>query len=71
MVQEQKNLTIHPGKSEVMIMAHNTLCGPFKPVMPGNKALDFVTVTRWLGVVIDNYHGTVTLNQFTNHLTRK
>ena len=47
-------LTIHTGKSEVMILTHKPFCGPLKPVMLGNKVLDFVTETKCLGIIIDN-----------------
>ena len=47
-------LTIHTGRSEVMILTHKPFCGPLKPVMLGNKVLDFVTETKCLGIIIDN-----------------
>ena len=34
-------LTIHKGKSEAMILTRKPFCGPLKPVMLGNKILDF------------------------------
>ena len=36
-------LTIHTGKSEAMILTHKPFREPLKPVMLGNKVLDFVT----------------------------
>ena len=47
-------LTIHTGKSEVMIWTHKPFCGLLKPVMLGNKVLDFVTETKCLAIIIDN-----------------
>ena len=47
-------LTIHTGKSEAMIFSHKLFCGPLKPVMLGNKVLDFVTETKCLGIIFDN-----------------
>ena len=37
-----------------MILTHKPFCGPLKPVMLGNKVLDFVTETKCLGIIIDN-----------------
>ena len=42
------------GKSEAMILTHKPFSGPLKPVMLGNKVLDFVTETKCLGIIIDN-----------------
>ena len=53
MVRNNK-LTIHTGKSEVMILTHKPLCGPLKPVMLGDKVLDFGAETKCLGTIIDN-----------------
>ena len=47
-------LAIHTGKSEAMILTHRPFCGPLKPVMLGNKVLDFVTETKCLEIIIDN-----------------
>ena len=47
-------LTTHTVKSEVVILTHKPFCGPLKPVMLGNKVLDFVTETKCLGIIIDN-----------------
>ena len=47
-------LTIHTGKSEAMILTLKPFCGPLKPVMLGNKVLDFLTETKCLGIII--YH---------------
>ena len=37
-----------------MILTYKPFCGPLKPVMLGNKVLDFVTETKCLGIIIDN-----------------
>ena len=47
-------LTIHTGKSEVMILTYKPFCGPLQPVMLGNTVSDFVTETKCLGIIIDN-----------------
>ena len=47
-------LTIHTGKSEVMILTYKPFCGPLEPVMLGNTVSDFVTETKCLGIIIDN-----------------
>ena len=52
-------LTIHAVKSEAMIMTHQTFCGPLKPVMLGNKVLNFVTETKCLTI---SYPGIAKLN---------
>ena len=40
--------------TEVIILTYEPFCGPLKPVMLGNKVLDFVTETKCLGIIIDN-----------------
>ena len=47
-------LTPHTVKSEVVILTHKPFCGPLKPVMLGNKVLDFGTETKCSGIIIDN-----------------
>ena len=47
-------LTIHTGKAGTMILTNKPFYGPLKPVLIGNKVLDFVTETKCLGIVIDN-----------------
>ena len=40
--------------TEAIILTHKPFCGPLKPVMLGNKVLDFGTETKCLGIIIDN-----------------
>ena len=47
-------LTIHSGKSEVMVLNRNSFCGPLKPVTLGDKFLSYVNSSFCLGVVIDS-----------------
>ena len=47
-------LTIHTGRSEATILTHKSFCGLLKPVMLGNKVLDFGTETKCLRIIIDN-----------------
>ena len=47
-------LTIHSGKSEVMVINRNSPIGPLKPVVFGNKTLSYVNTSTCLGVVIDS-----------------
>ena len=47
-------LTIHSGKSEVMVLNRNSFCGPLKPVTLGDKILSYVYSSVCLGVVIDS-----------------
>ena len=50
----QNGLTIHSGKSEVMVINRNSTIGPLKPVSFGNKILSYVNTSIDLGVVIDS-----------------
>ena len=47
-------LTIHSGRSEVMVLNRNSFCGPLKPVILGDKILSYVNSSVYLGVVIDS-----------------
>ena len=47
-------LTIHRGKSEVMVLNRNSFCGPLKPVTLGDKILSCVNSSVCLGVVINS-----------------
>ena len=47
-------LTIHSGKSEVMVLNRNSFCGPLKPVTLGHKILSYVYSSVCLGEVIDS-----------------
>ena len=51
----QKNqLSIHSGKSEVLLMTAQDFVGPLKPVMIGEDIIDYVQSSKCLGVTIDN-----------------
>ena len=47
-------LTIHSGKSEVMVINRNSFCDPLKPVILGDKILSYVNTSVYLGVIIDS-----------------
>ena len=47
-------LTIHSGKSEVMVLNRNSFSGPLKTVTLGDKFLSYVNSSVCLGVVIDS-----------------
>ena len=47
-------LTIHNGKSEVMVLNRNSFCGLLKAVTLGDKILSYVNSSVCLGVVIDS-----------------
>ena len=47
-------LTIHNGKSEVMVINRKRFIGPLKPVSLGNTTLSYVNTSTCLGVVIDS-----------------
>ena len=52
--ERNNKLTIHAVKSEAIIKTQQIFFGPLKPVMPGDKVLNFVTETKCLGVITDN-----------------
>ena len=47
-------LTIHSGKSEVMVLNRNSFCGLLKAVTLGDKILSYVNSSVCLGVVFDS-----------------
>ena len=47
-------LTLHSGKSEVMIIQRDQFVGPLLPVTHGGTQIDYTTKTKLVGVVIDN-----------------
>ena len=47
-------LTLHSGKSEVMIIKHNQFVGPLLPVTHGGTQIDYTMKIKLVGVVIDN-----------------
>lgn len=47
-------LTIHPSKTEAMILAKQQFIGPLQPLLCGSGFVKFVTSTSCLGVTIDN-----------------
>ena len=52
----QKNkLSIHNGKSEVLIMTAQEFVGPLKPIMIGKDIIDYVQSSKCLGVTADNH----------------
>ena len=46
-------LTPHPSKSEVILFTKGTPMGPIAPVYLGNPVLSLVTMTRLLGLTVD------------------
>ncbi|PFX28286.1 RNA-directed DNA polymerase from mobile element jockey [Stylophora pistillata] len=50
----KNKLTIHPSKSEAMIIRKSPFIGPLCPVRYGSAFVNFVTSTTCLGVTIDN-----------------
>ena len=49
-------LTLHTGKSEVMILQRNIFVGPLLPVQCGNTVLKYTYSTKSLGVERDQVH---------------
>ena len=53
-------LTLHSGKSEVMIIQRDQFVGPLLPVTHGGTQIDYTTKTKLVGVVIaTNCHGKI------------
>ena len=47
-------MTVHPGKSEAMILRRTPFIGPLRPLMYGGNLIKFVTVANCLGIDIDH-----------------
>ena len=47
-------LTPHPGKSESMLITRSRCMGPIAPVYIGNSILRWVSMSRVLGMIVDN-----------------
>ena len=47
-------LTIHPDKSEVMVLTKSPFSGPMRPVTIGSNGISIVNDTLCLGVKVDN-----------------
>ena len=47
-------LTIHPDKTEVMLLTRNDFVGPLRPIKIGYYTINFVSNSRCLGFMIDN-----------------
>ena len=52
---QKSQLSIHSGKSEVLIMTTQDFVEPLKPVMIGKDVIDYVQSSKCLGVSIDNH----------------
>ena len=50
----QNRMTLHPDKSEVMIIRRNTFIGPLLPVRSGNMMIKYTNTAKILGITIDN-----------------
>ena len=50
----KNKLTVHTGKSEVLIIQNKSFIGPLLPVRMGDTVLKYVTFSDMLGVRIDN-----------------
>ena len=47
-------MTLHPDKSEVMIIRKNAFIGPLPPVRSGNMIIKYTNTAKILGIAIDN-----------------
>ena len=50
----KNKLTVHPGKSEAMILRRTPFIGPLRLLMYGGNLIKFVTVANCLGIDIDH-----------------
>ena len=50
----QNRMTLHPDKSEVMIIRKNMFIGPLLPVRSGNMMIKYTNTAKILGITIDN-----------------
>ena len=47
-------LSIHPDKTEVMIISSRNIVGPFQPIRSEDHIVKFVTESECLGMTVDN-----------------
>ena len=50
----QNKMTLHPDKSEVIIIRKNTFIGPLLPVRSGNMIIKYTNTAKILGITVDN-----------------
>ena len=50
----RNKLSVHPGKSEAMILRKTPFIGPLRPIHFGENYISFVTRADYLGPKIDN-----------------
>ena len=51
----ENKLTIHTGKSEVMLLTNRNFIGPLRPVSINDQEIKYVKTASCLGIVIDNH----------------
>ena len=51
---QENQLTIHTGKSEVLIITNRDFVGPLRPVRIGTEIIQYVKTTSLLGIEVDN-----------------
>ena len=51
----ENKLTIHTGKSEVMLLTNRNFIGPLRPVSINDQEIKYVKTASFLGIVIDNH----------------
>ncbi len=51
----KNKLTIHTGKSEIMLLTNRNLVGPLRPVNINEEEIKYVKTATCLGIVIDNH----------------
>ena len=50
---DRDRLTVHTGKTEVMLICSRAFVGPLRPLMFGNSHLNFTIKSTCLGIIID------------------
>eukprot|EP00794_Sanderia_malayensis_P014433 gene14433-15937_t len=51
---KQNCLTVHPDKTEVMIISRKTIVGPLRPIKLEDHIVKYVTESKCLGMIVDN-----------------
>ena len=51
---KQNCLTIHPDKTEVMIISRGPIIGPLKPIKLKDHTVRYVSESECLGITVDN-----------------
>ena len=69
----KNKLTVHPGKTEAMLLMKKAFMGPLKPIKYGECYISIVDSVKYLGITIDNKltwdkHISTTCKKFSSKL---